>query len=57
MALNSWMKFLKEYRAKNKGMSLKTAMKSASKLYKSSKAKNGDDKPKKRAKKGKKKSS
>ena len=37
MAGNPWVAFLKEYRAKHKGESLKSAMKKASVLYRKQK--------------------
>lgn len=36
---NAWLKFLKEYKAKHKGISLKDAMKKASVEYKKKKKK------------------
>jgi hypothetical protein len=48
---NKWLSFLKEFRSRNKGMSLKQAMKAASSEYKKSakpkKAKGKKKKPKK----------
>ena len=46
--MNPWIKFLQEYRAKNKGEALKTSMKKASVLYR--KQKGGSAKPKKKTK-------
>lgn len=45
---NKWLSFLKEFRSRNKGMSLKQAMKAASKEYKKGAA---IEKPKKKRRK------
>ena len=51
---NKWLKFLKEYRARHKGMSLREAMKGASKEYKKGGAAEKAPAKKKRARRKKK---
>ena len=51
---NRWISFLQEYRRKHKGLSLKTAMKQASKVYKKSAGGAGAAEPKKKRRRKKK---
>ena len=48
---NRWLKFLKEFKSRHKGMSLRDAMKAASKEYKKGGKKDAAEKPKRRRKK------
>ena len=52
---NKWISFLQEYRRKHKGLSFKTAMKQASKVYKKGAAAAEPQKKKGRKKKAQKK--
>jgi hypothetical protein len=51
MAKNPWLSFLREFRKKNPGLSLREAMKKGSSEYKSKKGSSKDAKPKKKGRK------